>query len=163
MNNLSVTGRVCNVPKIRILQIEDKTINICNFTIAVSDGISEEGYQDKKNMDFFECICFNDAALAFNANFIKGSKISCTGKVKNHYFEDANRTKHFTQILVLSQIEFGDTLSVLSRGSKRKAVDMSITSDYNNIKALYDLICDNGYLCIDEDDYYKIATDNVML
>lgn len=164
MNNLTLTGRVCNVPKIRVLNVGGKTINICNFTIAVADGLAPGDKYSQKNLDFFECVCFNESALALNANFIKGAKISCAGKLKNHFFEDANRTKHFTQVIVVLQVEYGDTASVFDKNvDGRKAVDMSIVNDFNEVMALYDLVCDHGYLVIDEDDYYKIAMDNYML
>lgn len=161
MNNVTLSGRVCNVPKIRVLKINGKNISICNFTIAIMEGLPENGMYSSSNTDFIECVCFNSEALAINANFIKGSKITCIGKIKNHFFEDSNRTKHFTNILVLSQVEFGDTASAFDKNvDKKKAVDLSISSNITDVLALYESVCDNGYLCIDEDEYYRIAMEN---
>ncbi len=161
MNNVMISGRICCVPKIRVLNINGKSINICNFTIATVDDVGENDSHDSTNTDFIECICFDKNAITLNANFINGSKIACIGKLKNHYFEDSNRTKHFTQILVLSQVEFGDTMSAFDRNTdKKKSVDLSIASNLKDILSLYDTVCENGYLCVDEDEYYRIAISN---
>lgn len=164
MNNVTLTGRVFNVPKIRVLRINGKAVNICNFTVAVADGIPEDGGNAEHNTDFFECVCFDDTALAINANFVKGAKIACYGKVKNHYFEDANRTKHFTNVFVLYQVEYGDSASVFEKNvEKKKCLDMSVQSDLKDVTDLFDQVCDKGYLLIDEDEYYRIAMDNYLV
>lgn len=161
MNNVTISGRICNVPKIRILKLHQSTVTICNFTVASMDGIADDGDHTLSNTDFFECICFNKEALMVNANFIKGSKISCAGKIKNFHFEDGNQTKHFTQILVLTQVEFGDSATAFDKNvDKKKSLDLSINSNLSEILELYDSVVDNGYLCIDEDEYYRIAMGN---
>ena len=158
MNVVMISGRICCVPKIRILDINGKAVNICNFTIATVNGIGEDDVHDNTNTDFIECICFNREALAVNANMIKGSKITCTGQIRNYFFEDSNRTKHYTNMLVLSQVEYGDTSSAFDRNTdKKKSVDLSIASNLQDVLSLYDKVRDSGYLCIDEDDYYRIA------
>lgn len=160
MNVVTISGRICNVPKLRVLKIKEQTITICNFTLASMDGIAEADDHNVFNTDFIECVCFNSEALALNANFIKGSKINCIGKIKNHFHEDSNRTKHSSHVLILSQVEFGDSLSAFSKNSdKKKSLDYSITSNFSDILSLYNTVCDNGYLCIDEDEYYRIAME----
>lgn len=166
MNNMILGGRVCSIPKIKVLQLEDQSISICTFTLAVVDGVFElngnEGVYSDGKVDFFQCIAFGNSAQMINANFIKGSKIICKGKMKNHFFEDTNRTKHFTQALVVDQAEFGDTEAVFSKYSgRKKPMELSIVSDLKEICKLYESICSKGFLCIDEDEYYKIAISNI--
>ena len=161
MNNVMISGRISNVPKLRVLNIDGQSISICNFTIATVDDVGEDGVHDVTNTDFIECICFDREASVLNANFIKGSKITCIGKLKNYFFEDSNRTKHFTQMLILSQVEYGDTFAVFDRNTdKKKSVDMSIACNLKEILSLYNTVRDNGYLCVDEDEYYRIAMAN---
>lgn len=164
MNNVVMGGRVCTIPKIRVLQLGTTSVSICTFTIAVVDAkfsFQKENEYQGENVDYFECITFNEAASIVNRNFVKGSKIICSGKLKNHHFEDANQTKHFTQVFVVSNVEFGDTEAVFKKYSDKKSVELSIVSDLREIDILYKKVCDYGYLCIDEDDYYKIAMSNI--
>lgn len=165
MNNVVFNGRLCTIPKIRIFQIDGNSVSMCVFTIAVADGIFDakesEGIYSDGNVDFFECVAFNDAAQMINSNFVKGSKIICRGKLKNHYFEDTNRTRHFTQVFVAEQVEFGDTEAVFSKyAGKKKPMELSVLSDMREIHEVYKKICDRGFVCVDEDDYYRIAMAN---
>lgn len=165
MNNVVISGRVCTIPKIRVLQLGTASVSICTFTIAVVDAKfnsqNENEAYTEESVDYFECITFNEAASMVNRNFVKGSKIICSGKLKNHYFEDANRTKHFTQVFVVNKVEFGDTEAVFKKYSDKKSAELSIVSDLMEIDILYKKVCSYGYLCIDEDDYYKIAMSNI--
>ena len=78
--------------------------------------------------------------------------------IKNHFHEDCNGTKHFTQILVLSQVEYADSTSAFDKNAdKRKAMDLSIHSNLDDVLAVYKMIVSHGYLCLDEDEYYRIA------
>lgn len=37
MNSVIVSGRICTIPKIKLLQIEGKSVSMCVFTIAVAE------------------------------------------------------------------------------------------------------------------------------
>ncbi|MDD3414213.1 MAG: single-stranded DNA-binding protein [Lachnospiraceae bacterium] len=166
MNNVVMGGRICTIPKIRVLQLGDKPVSVCTFTIAISDAkfeteITKDMYTEG-SIDYVECISFDDAASKINQYFAKGFKIICSGKIKNHYFEDANCTKHFTQVLMVNHAEFGDTEAVFNKYSdKKKAPELSIVSDLKEIDLLFQKVCSHGYLCIDEDDYFKLAMNNI--
>lgn len=164
MNSFNITGRVFTVPKIRILSINGQNITVCNFTVAIIDDLDKDNPDNSKCTDFIECICFNDLAMSFNYNFEKGSKIFCSGKLKNHFFEDCNRTKHFTQVLLLTKFEFGDSKNSLVATDKSvSSADISFSPDVKTVSDLFSIMCDHGYLCIDEDDYYRIAMNNYAL
>ena len=161
MNSTILSGRVCTIPKIKLLQIEEKSVSMCIFTVAVTDGVYDTEKQnliEQQNIDYFECVAFNEAAKLINANFVKGSKIICRGKMKNHFFTDANQTKHFTHVFAIEQAEFGDTPSAFDKnGGKKKSIELSVAADLKVIFETYNKVCENGFLCIDEEDYYKIA------
>lgn len=162
MNLTILSGRVCTVPKLKLLQIEDKSVAMCIFTVAVVDGVfaapDDVIPMETNNIDYFECVSFCEAATIINANFVKGSKIVCRGRMKNHIFNDANDTKHFTNVFLIEQAEFGDTAAVFEKGGgKNKSIELSVVSDLKTIYDTYKKICENGFLCIDEEEYYKIA------
>lgn len=165
MNNSIVCGRIMTVPKLSLIQLDGRSIYACKIVIAVNDGAYEYSdateYKENK-VDFFECVAFESAAKMINSHFVKGSKIICMGKFKNHIFEDVNKTKHFTNILLIQQVEYGDTQAMLSKyTSKKKASDISIVSDLKELDDIFDSICKYGFLCVDEDDYYNIAMMNM--
>ena len=164
--NLSVfSGRLCTVPKLSVIQLEDSAICACKYTIAVCDGLTdynEEEHYDANDVDFFECIAFEEAAQMINNSFVKGSKILCRGKMKNHRFEDANRTTHFTNIFLTQCAEFGDTDSGIRKTSgKKRPIEMSVVADLKQLEYLYKKVCESGFLCLDESDYYNIAMMNM--
>lgn len=69
-----------------------------------------------------------------------------------------NGTKHFTNVFLAEQVEFGDTTAAFEKGSgKKKSIELSVVSDLKMIFNTYKKVCENGFLCIDEEDYYKIA------
>ena len=161
MNSVVLSGRVCTIPKIKLLQVADKPVSMCVFTIAVADGVfaaDNQALLDESNIDYFECVSFGEAAIMINENFVKGSKIICRGRMKNHVFDDVNGTKHFTNVFLAEQAEFGDTNAAFEKGGgKKKSIELSVASDLKMIFDTYKKVCENGFLCIDEEDYYKIA------
>lgn len=164
MNSVILSGRICTIPKIKLLQIEGKSVSMCVFTIAVAEMRCEFDNTDsgKNRYDYFECVAFENAARLINSNFVKGSKIVCRGKMRNHIFADANQTKHFTQVFIIEQAEYGDTETVFDKNnSKKKSLELVIAADMKEISELYCKICENGFLCIDEEDYYRIAMSNI--
>lgn len=160
MNIVVLNGRLFTLPKISFMQISDsKNIMVCKFVLSVKEQkiqyepINEEDNCIKEHIDFFECIAFEETANLLNhQHFCKGEKIIIRGQVKNFIFNDANRTPHFTNIIVVEQVEYGDADSI----------DISIAADLERTDAIFKEICKAGFLCVDEDDYYKIATFGML-
>lgn len=71
MNSVILSGRICTVPKIKLLQIEGKSVSMCVFTIAVAEMCCEFDNADpvKNRYDYFECVAFENAARLINSNF----------------------------------------------------------------------------------------------
>lgn len=40
---------------------------------------------------------------------------------------------------------------------KKKSPEMTIISDLRELENAYESACNEGFLCLDENDYYKIA------
>lgn len=167
MNVTMIAGRLCTVPKIKLLELDKKTVRVCKIAVAVVNELfdsMDEAALTEENVDFFQCIAFGNTAKMISDNFVKGARIVLYGKMRNHRFEDANAAKHFTNVLLIEKTEFGDTEAMVCKISeKRKHMDLSIMSDLKELYDLYDKVCMNGFLCIDEDDYYSIATSNMVI
>lgn len=160
MNIVILDGRLFTIPKMSFLQVTDsRSIMVCKFVLSVKEQKmqyepSDEEDRDsctKGDIDFFECIAFEETAKLLKCHFCKGEKVIIRGQVKNFIFEDANRTPHFTNIIVVEQVECGDSGSI----------DISIAADLKKTEANFKEICKAGFLCVDEDDYYKIATSGM--
>jgi hypothetical protein len=167
MNVSILSGRICTVPTLSLIEFEGKQVCVCKYVIAVCNGIYDYTENNANlftdaNVDFFECIAFESAARMINRNFAKGSKIICRGKMRNHRFEDANMTKHFTNIFLTEGVEYGDTEAVMGKYTgKKKQLEISIASDLKELDDLFVKICQEGFLCVDESDYYNIAIMNM--
>lgn len=51
MNSVVLSGRICTVPKIKLLQIEGKSVSMCVFTIAVAEMCCEFDNADPVKID----------------------------------------------------------------------------------------------------------------
>ena len=55
MNMTVLSGRVCTIPKIKLLQIEEQQVSICLFTVAIVDGVfaTQDYKMEETNIDYF--------------------------------------------------------------------------------------------------------------
>lgn len=162
MNYTITSGRMCEVPVVSILPLKVngsvKQLFVCKFVIAVP----EEGIADKKKYNFFECIAFENTARKINQVFQKGAKITLMSKLVNHNFKDSNNTLHFTNILLVEHAEFGDTESSINKMNLDvKLPDFSVFADLEEMERAFNAVCEQGFLCIDENHYYNIASSNM--
>lgn len=144
MNKVMISGMVSGLPKVSIIPIESKpNVYVCKFVV----GVRTDETTDTVSADFFECLAFGNTARMICRNLEKGSTVNLTGKIKNHRFQDVNGTWHFTNVILVSQ---ADNL----KGSR------IIASDTAEINAQFESLSASGFLCVDEDDYYNLATEN---
>jgi len=149
------------VPVVSILPLKVdgnvKQLFVCKFVIAVPDGAPE-----KKKYNFFECIAFEHTARKINSSFQKGAKIALMSKLVNHLFKDSNNTFHFTNILLVEHAEFGDTESAINKMNVDvKLPDFAVFADLEEMEKAFNAVCEHGFLCIDENHYYNIASSNM--
>ncbi len=165
MNKVFVSGRMISEPKMEFISLGSRSMFVSRFCIMVpNDTFSAKDLPENERQDYFECIAFDDAATKIVDCFPRGSKLNLVGTLKNHLYEDANRTKHFTNVIVVNEVEFGDTMSSQMKvvGKRRKIQpDINIVVDLEDAMKKYDWLCDNGFLAINEDDYYNIAMSNM--
>lgn len=104
MNLVVLVGRLTSDPEIR--RNGDKTIG--KFSLAVSRKFKREGEADA---DFFNCVVFGKTAEFLEKYFHKGMKAVVTGELRNNHYTDTNGTKHYSEQVVVNNIEFAESKS----------------------------------------------------
>lgn len=104
MNLIVLVGRFTSDPEIR--RNGDKTIG--KFSLAVNRKFKREGEADA---DFFNCVVFGKTAEFLEKYFHKGMKAVVTGELRNNHYTDTNGTKHYSEQVVVNNIEFAESKS----------------------------------------------------
>lgn len=148
MNMIKLKGMILDHIKVSIVKLEGTEVLVGKFVI---------GYRDEKtnSVECFECIAFDDVARDVRNSFKIKSKITVEGILKNFKFEDANYTRHYTNVICVSSVA-KDISDITETELNDAEVDMSVLLHYKEL-------CENGYLCINEDDYYDIVTSNYTI
>ena len=93
MNKVVLTGRVTDD-----IKAEGKKNKYANFTIAVRDGVDEDG--DPK-AQFIRCVIFNKGAEVLEQFVSKGQPLCVSGRLSNSSYEDEDGvTRYSTNVIV---------------------------------------------------------------
>lgn len=164
MNFSVVSGRICSMPKSTVIMIDGCQCFVCKVSVAIENGDYNNGKMVNKSLDFIETIAFDLPAQHISKHFSIGSKIMLSGILKNYMFTDGNGTAHYTDILVVNSAEFGDTESALANVlTKKSNADVTIRADMKHMEDMFAKACKEGFFCIEEDDYYRIATGRMEI
>ncbi len=104
MNLVVFVGRFTSDPEIR--RNGDKTIG--KFSLAVNRKFKREGEADAY---FFSCVAFGKTAEFLEKYFHKGMKAVVTGELRNNHYTDNNGVKHYSEQVVVNNIEFAESKS----------------------------------------------------
>ena len=105
MNKFVVTGNLVRDAELKF--VPSTGMAICKFTIA-----NNEGWGDKKTVNFFNCTAFKVTAEAIANYTNKGSKVLIDGKVQLGTYEKKDGSgKQNTTDIIVNQIEFLDSKS----------------------------------------------------
>ena len=104
MNLVVLVGRLTADPEIR--RNNDKAV--AKFSLAVNRRFKREGEADA---DFFNCVVFGKTAEFLEKYFHKGMKAVVTGELRNNHYTDTNGTKHYSEQVVVNNIEFAESKS----------------------------------------------------
>ena len=103
MNKFIVTGNLVRDPELKFAQATGMAI--CKFTIA-----NNEGWGDKKTINYFNCTAFKATAEAIANYTSKGSKVLIEGKIQLGSYEKKDGSgKQYTTDVIVNQIEFLDS------------------------------------------------------
>ena len=112
MNKFIVTG---NLVRDSELRFSPSGVAVNKFTIA-----NNEGWGDKKTVNYFNCTAFKATAEAIANYTHKGSKVLIEGKIQLGSYEKKDGSgKQYTTDVIVNQIEFW-TAKRNKQCSKRK-------------------------------------------
>lgn len=100
MNHIIITGNLYKDPELKYLQ-DGKSLT--KFGVA-----NNEGWGDKKQTNFINCVAFNKTAEAIANYTSKGSKVLIEGKLQMGNYINKEGVKVYTTEIIVNQIEFLD-------------------------------------------------------
>ncbi len=163
MNCFFGSGRIITEPTSAFLQ---NNIFIVKFCLSCSADYLFLRNQDieESHYNFFQCVAFDDVAKQIVEYYDRGVKVSIQAVLENFPFKDSNGTPHFTNILLVNQIEYNDNAAQSFKLAPRKRnMEKVMVSELAKIDALYKEVCEKGFLCINESDYYNMAISNMVI
>lgn len=93
MNKVILQGRLT-----ADIEVSGKKTKYANFTLAVRDGVDEEG---NPQAQFIRCVAFNKSAEVLEQFTSKGMPLVVCGRLKNSSYEDEDGvTKYSTNVIV---------------------------------------------------------------
>ncbi len=101
INNVILIGNITRDPELRITP---RGNSVANFTIAVNDG-----YGDKKTVDFIKCTAWRKTAEAVTNYCQKGSKVAVHGKIKQQNWKDEDGNNKEKVFVNVQQVMFLNT------------------------------------------------------
>lgn len=121
INKVILMGRLTRDPETRSTN-SGKTV--AQFTVAV-----ENGYGDKKQTDFINCVAWNNQAEFLGKYFTKGMMVIVAGRISTRTWEGQDGRKNYVTEVVASEINFGETKKQQgqSRQAEQSAVDEGFT------------------------------------
>ena len=154
-NSTILNGILVSVPKVSIvdLGLGEKKIFVAKFVVGCYD-------EEHHSSEFFECLACGNTARILQSEYKKNAEITVFGRLKNFIFKDFNQTGHYTNVILAEQIGDG----VHEYEMVEKEIDKETRELYEEysgyLNDCYHKLCENGYLCVDEDDYYDILFSN---
>lgn len=108
MNNLVLIGNLVRNPELKYTQGGTAR---CNFTLAVSRGLSKEKKAEAEQKgqpvaDFISCVCWGKTAELIGRYFNKGKEIAVQGRIQTGSYEAQDGTRRYTTDVVVDRFEF---------------------------------------------------------
>ena len=103
INKVILMGRLTKDPELRYTN--NKT-PVCSFTIAVNNG-----YGEKQQTDFVNCLAWNKTAEFVTKYFAKGKMIIVIGRITTRSWETQDGKRAYATEVVANEVSFGETKS----------------------------------------------------
>ena len=116
INKVILMGRLTKDPELRYTN--NKT-PVCSFTIAVNNG-----YGEKQQTDFINCVAWNKTAEFVTKYFAKGKMIIIAdGRISTRSWETQDGKRAYATEVVANEVNFGETKSSQQTATQRPMQD----------------------------------------
>jgi len=87
MNLTILFGNVTHEPLLKYLTINDKSVAVCNFSIAIHRHFKKANGEKQKETTFIDCEAWDSGAETISKYVSKGDKFLVRGSLKNDSWE----------------------------------------------------------------------------
>lgn len=101
INKVILMGRLTKDPELRYTN--NKT-PVCSFTIAVNNG-----YGEKQQTDFINCVAWNKTAEFVTKYFTKGKMIIVIGRITTRSWETQDGKRAYATEVIANEVNFGES------------------------------------------------------
>ena len=101
INKVILMGRLTKDPELRYTN--NKT-PVCSFTIAVNNG-----YGEKQQTDFINCVAWNKTAEFVTKYFTKGKMIIVIGRIATRSWETQDGKRAYATEVIANEVNFGES------------------------------------------------------
>lgn len=101
INKVILMGRLTKDPELRYTN--NKT-PVCSFTIAVNNG-----YGEKQQTDFINCVAWNKTAEFVTKYFAKGKMIIVIGRITTRSWETQDGKRAYATEVIANEVNFGES------------------------------------------------------
>lgn len=132
INKVILMGRLTKDPELRYTN--NKT-PVCSFTIAVNNG-----YGEKQQTDFINCVAWNKTAEFVTKYFTKGKMIIVIGRITTRSWETQDGKRAYATEVVANEVNFGESKTSPQLNTPQTAAQPPMQDD------------DDDFTPLDEDD-----------
>ena len=133
INKVILMGRLTKDPELRYTN--NKT-PVCSFTIAVNNG-----YGEKQQTDFVNCLAWNKTAEFVTKYFAKGKMIIIAdGRISTRSWETQDGKRAYATEVIANEVNFGETKTSPQLNTPQTAAQPPMQDD------------DDDFTPLDEDD-----------
>ena len=132
INKVFLMGRLTKDPELRYTN--NKT-PVCSFTIAVNNG-----YGEKQQTDFINCVAWNKTAEFVTKYFAKGKMIIVIGRITTRSWETQDGKRAYATEVVANEVTFGESKTSPQLNTPQTAAQPPMQDD------------DDDFTPLDEDD-----------
>jgi len=93
MNYVALKGNVTRDPEIKVLNINGKSVTVCNFTLAVSRKFKKANGDTEQDTTFVSCEVWDTGAEILGKYVVKGDPLLIEGTLKTESWEDKEGKK----------------------------------------------------------------------
>lgn len=121
MNKIVLSGNLVKDSELKFLPGGETAV--ANFTIA-----NNEGYGDKKQVTFLNCVLFGKRAESLNNYLTKGTKVIIDGKLRIRDYEDKEKNKRYITEIIVNELELLGNRQEKEQGQIQSS-DLTETTD----------------------------------